>query len=804
MIVFRFLGVFLFFFTTINLASAQSANGAVSGNIKIRNSGIPLDYAHTILLNAMDSSFVMGTVSDEDGFFKMEGINQGDYLLRISSIGFEGTLVSLRIGTLNRFVNLGNIYISEYATELEDVLITGRRATITSSMERKNFSIDDNISQMGGSVLEAMRNLPGITVDQDGKLYLRGSDQIIILIDGKQSALTGYGAQQALDNIPASAIERIEIINNPSARYDASGMAGVINIIFRKSKKQGWNGRLGFNGGLGNLSIKKENIASMRDQYIYTPKLNPAVSLNYSKDKLNLFFNGDILWHRRLMKNEFIQRNYEEVQIDQQFIENRTQPIYNFQAGLDYQPNDRNKITLSGLYNHRSYIDLGDIAYVDRSTGQRIRLWQYFEDEANETLEARVRHLYSFDQPGRSINSSFSYAFRRKDEIFNFENILVDYFGTDTFFLTAAERVFEFNTDYVHPLRQGRAELGSKQRYRIFPNEVSFIPGINSIMDPSLAGSAEYREFLSSYYGNYIYETSRWEIEAGLRFEYASIDYLVDENHGIYNSGGFDYFGFFPNVRASYRILNAQNWSFFYSRRVDRPEEKNLRSFPTYADPEILSIGNPRLKPQFSNNFEVAYRYSWDNGYFYSAAYIRFIKSMITTIVSKFPNSTLLASIDQNAGTGSNRGIELIVSNEFFSDLKVDLSSNIYQNRIDAFTIEQSYPSNEYLEYPERVSWSGNIKLNAELNLTSGWNIQASGIYLAPDILPQGSIGSRYSVDLGVKKSILSGKMELFFNATDIFNTMQTKTELKGSGLEFISTDHYESQVFRTGFQYRF
>jgi outer membrane receptor protein involved in Fe transport len=802
--IFRFLGVILLLFSFNGFAIAQSSAGAASGNIKIRNSGLPAEYAYTVLLNSSDSSFVIGTVSDEEGFFKIEGIAQGDYLLRVSSISYETAIVSLRIGTINRFVNLGNIYISELATELEDVIITGRRATITSSMERKNYSIDDNISQMGGSVLESMRNLPGITVDQDGKLYLRGSDKIIILIDGKQSALTGYGNQQALDNIPASAIERIEIINNPSARYDASGMAGVINIIFRKSKKEGWNGRLGFNAGIGNLALKKENIAAMRDQYIYTPKLNPAASVNYSKNKLNLFFNGDILWHRRLMKNEIIERIYEDDQIDQQFIENRTQPIYNVQTGLDYQPDDKNKITLSGLYNHRAYIDLGDIAYVNRNTGQRIRLWQYYEDEANETLEARVRHLYLFDQPGRNINSSFSYAFRKKDEIFNFENILLNDIGTDTFFLTAAERVFEFNTDYVHPLRRGRTELGSKQRYRIFPNEVSFIPGINSIMDPSLAGSAEYREFLSSYYANYIYETSKLEIESGLRFEYAAIDYLVDENHSIYNSEGFNYFGLFPNIRASYRIANTQNLSVFYSRRVDRPEEKNLRSFPTYADPEILSIGNPRLKPQFSNNFEIAYKLNWENGYFYSAAYLRLIRSMITTIVSKFPNSTLLAAIDQNAGTGSNRGVELVISNEFLRKLKLDLSSNVYLNKIDAFTIEQSYPSNEYLEFPERVSWSGNIKLNAEINLGTGWNIQASGIYLAPDILPQGSIGSRHSVDLGIKKSIMKGKMELFFNGSDIFNTMRIKTTLDGADLQYTSTDYYESQAFRAGFQYRF
>ncbi|MBW6499692.1 MAG: outer membrane beta-barrel protein, partial [Bacteroidales bacterium] len=524
--------VFMAFSVTL---FSQSNGVVISGSVRDRADRQPLPYVTIQALQAGDSSFVTGTVTSEQGTFSIDGIRSGDYLLKTTFVGYEEQFTPFHVGRLSSFLDLGNIFLAESSLSIEGVTVTGFREEVVSSMDRKVYTIEENISQLGGSVLQAMQNLPGVTVDRDGNVSIRGSDQVTVLIDGKQTAITGMGSQSGLENIPASAIEGIEIINNPSARYDASGMAGIINIIFRKEQQQGWNGRAGMTVGAGALTSKKENLPGIRDQYRFTPKINPSLSANYRKDAFNFFVHGDLLYHKTMMKSEFFLREYDDgVPVNQQWLENRTQPIYNLRGGLDYSPNERNTFTFSALYNYREYTDLGDLPYLNANTGQQMRLWEYYENEVNQTLFATVTHKHSFTQPGHSLTSSFNYSFRRKDEVFYFTNHQNGVLGTDTTALIADENIFDLTADYVRPLRAGRIELGTKQMARIFPNDIVFTPGNNSILDPGLAGTAEYREYMSAAYSNYVVELKALELEAGLRAEYSRIDYLVDPNHSVY------------------------------------------------------------------------------------------------------------------------------------------------------------------------------------------------------------------------------------------------------------------------------
>ena len=577
------------FFSTF----AQISNAVVSGQVRHEQSKELLPYVNIVVTDS-DDSFLTGTITNEKGIFTIEGLSTGDYSVKVSFMGFTERTIPFHVGRLNNFLDLGTISLVESATQLDELTVTATRMEVASAMDKKTFAIEDNISQQGGSVLQVMQNLPGVTIDRDGKIFLRGSDKVTILIDGKQTAITGMGSQSGLDNIPASAIGTVEIINNPSAKYDASGMAGIINIVFKKDQEFGWNGKAGITLGVGALAEKEPNLAGIRKQYSYTPKVNPSFSANYKQEKTNFFVQADMLYHQQMMKNEFTLRTYQNGEVvNQQFLENRKQPIYNIKAGVDYNPNKRNTFTFSALFNYREYTDLGDIPYDDMA-GNRLRLWQYYENEVNQTLFSTVTHKHSFNQPGHSLTSSFNYSFRRKDEIFNFTNRVYNPVktGTDTTGLIADEHIFDLTVDYSKPLKTGRLEMGTKQRARNFPNDIYFKPGTNSILDPGLSGSAEYREWLSAVYGTYIYEHKKFELEAGLRVEYANVDYLVDPNHSVYESTGFDYIDPFPSVRATWLISDNSRMSVFYNRRVDRPEEKQLRTFPSYASPEILAMGN--------------------------------------------------------------------------------------------------------------------------------------------------------------------------------------------------------------------
>lgn len=413
-------------------AMAQGNKVTISGAIKDNKEKSPLPYVPVVLLNSSDSTFIAGGLSEDDGRFSLTGINQGSYLIKISGLGFREYIRPVLAGELSSFLDLGNIMLESVTNNLSEVVVSTSQDAVSSRMDKKTYGLSDNLTQAGSSVLEAVKNLPGVTV-QDGKLQLRGSDKIMVLMDGQQTALTGFGNQSGLDNIPASAIEKIEIINNPSAKYDANGNAGIINIVYKKEKKEGFNGKVGLAGGLGALWTKKENYPSIRPQYQATPKLNPSLSLNYRKRKLNLFFQGDNLYTKTLNKNEFADRYYDDgTIIRQQVKRNRTTNTVTGKAGMDWLADDRNTFTFSGLFSSEKIMDRGDQPFFNGTLTERQRLWQFIEDELKTTVTASAAWQHKFREPGRQLNAGINYTFHREDEQYFFTNIMSTSLGRST------------------------------------------------------------------------------------------------------------------------------------------------------------------------------------------------------------------------------------------------------------------------------------------------------------------------------------------------------------------------------------
>lgn len=378
------------------------------------------------------------------------------------------------------------------------------------------------------------------------------------------------------------------------------------------------------------------------------------------------------------------------------------------------------------------------------------------------------------------------------------------YTGNDAFKLLSDEHVADFNLDYIKPLKYGRLETGVKFRYRNIPTNMQFFPGINSPLDSSAGGWATYKETIPALYANYVLEKAKYEIEAGIRAEYVGVNYLVNPNHPTYKSNGYNYTQPFPNVRMAYKFNDRNKLSVFYNRRVDRPNEVDIRIFPKYDDAEIIKVGNPALSPQFTDLFELGYKSSWKKGYLFGSVYHKSANGTITRIASVVPGSTLIYSIMQNAGKSYNTGVELLLAQDIKNWFSFNVNFNGYQSIIEAFTVENKYPAiNTYSSSrQELISW--NSKFNGVFHLKNKTDIQLTAIYLAPDLIPQGKIGTRFSLDIGIKKQIQKGKGELFLNATDLFNTMQIHKEIQGAGFYYVSTDYYETQVVRVGYNYKF
>jgi outer membrane receptor protein involved in Fe transport len=329
-----------------------------------------------------------------------------------------------------------------------------------------------------------------------------------------------------------------------------------------------------------------------------------------------------------------------------------------------------------------------------------------------------------------------------------------------------------------------------------------FTPGLNSPLDPDADGVATYRERIPAVYANYVFESPRIELETGVRLESTQLDYDVDPDHNTYRSDGYRYFQPFPNLRVSYKLDEAHRLSFFANRRVDRPNEVDIRIFPKYDEPELIKVGNPALQPQYSTSFELGYKTSWAAGSVYGSAFHRIVDGTITRIATQVPGSPILYNVFQNAGRSWSTGAEVVWQHAISPTVQVGANASVYRRIVDAFSVVNLYPEPTPFSAPREQLTSGNVKATLSALLPGAWQLQVAGVYLAPDLFPQGRLGSRSSLDVGLKKAI--GRGELVANATDLLNTNQALRTVRGTDFRIVSRDYLETQVVRVGYTFTF
>lgn len=800
-----------FFFMVLlclsGISVSAKGDGTISGRVFDGANKEPLPYA-TISISS-NGKLLSGTLADVDGRFSIAGIEEGNYMVSCSFVGYQSAEIPLLIGRLNKVFDLGKIALEMSTESLSEVTVSAKKEVISSGLDKKSYDLAGNISQSGGSALDAMRNLPGVSVDQEGKVLLRGSDKVSVLIDGKQSSLTGFGNQKGLDNIAASNIERIEIINNPSAKYDSKGMAGIINIIYKKEKETGFNGDAGFNFGVGEMTSRKSNLPNIMDKYVFTPKYNPSISLNYRANKVNLFLQSDGMVRKKVNTNEFTTRDYSDGNPDiiSQFLENRTQEQYNIKAGFDWLIDPNNTLTLYSLFEDEYHIDRGHVPYDYLSTGKRKRFWTWAEDENTRFINYAANYKHKFAQPGHEIEAGFLYTKGGEDELFPFTDSSAVRNSVDQSHLLVDEIVSQLKLDYVRPLKKGRIEMGSEVQLRKIPISYTIKPGVNSILDKNLGVWSEYNEDSYSVYANLVHETNKVEIEGGLRIEETVINYDIDPANIYYTKNdSYDEFSFFPNVRFTFKPNERNKISAFFNRRVDRPGEFDLRPFPKYDDPEILKTGNPYLRPQFTSTFELAWKTNWNNGSVYFAGFYRKITDIFSRIYTsdERASTTIINTITQNLGAGENLGFETAFDQRVTEKWNINGSFLWYANQINAFSGNSIYPYPQAFNFEESRYNTWNFKLNNNIKLPWNTEFQATAVYYAPDIIPQGKIKERFSFDFGMKKSLWNGKAEMILSGTDLFNTFGIRKTIEGEGFNLTSENYYETQVVTLGIKYKF
>ncbi len=796
----------IIFITSLKVYSQP--NATISGQVIDKETKEAIPFATIAIL--LNQNIINGTLSKEDGFFALNGIETGNYNIQVSFLGYNTFQSDILIGTLNRFYDIGKVELQVSPTQLGEVTINEEISEIAGGLDKKSYSMNNNIAQSGGSVMDAMKAMPGVSFDQEGKVILRGSDKVIVLIDGKQSSLTGYGNQKGLDNIPAANIDRIEIINNPSAKYDATGMAGIINIIYKKEKQSGFHGSVGFAYGLGALTKPKDDLPSELGSFSPTPKYIPGLDLNYKTEKLNAFFQTEILHQKKLPNNEFTTRYYDDGRIiASQVPENRKQTHYIVKGGIDYEFNDQNILSLSGIYDWESHVDSAQVPYIDLHTNKRNRYITWNEEEITGYMNYLLHYTHKFKQAGHEIQTHFQYSKGWEDETYYInDSSSVRPNGRDVTSVLGTEHTSSMNIDYTKPLAAGRIESGAKIQIRNLPVEYEQERGESSILYPGLGSWTKWGESIYAGYINGVHEKMKYSVEAGLRVEYTSAYYNMDEQNIYYTQNDkYDYFKLFPNIRLSYKLNEQNRISVFYNQRIDRPGEPELRMYAKSDDHELVKVGNPYLRPQYTQSAEIGYKTNWENGSLFLAGYYRFITDpymrVYTQDTSRAEYDVILKSY-ANTGESSNLGFELVFSQKVADFYELSGNINVYQNKIEAYTGTLLFPYEHTFDVKETKDNTWDFKIINTFNLPKELQFQLTALYFAPKNIPQGNQMSRSSVDIGIKKKLWQGKGELSFAFTDIFNQFGLQQEIVGDGFTADYENYYETQILRIGLKYKF
>jgi outer membrane receptor protein involved in Fe transport len=784
-------------------------SASVSGRAMDASSGEPVPFASVTASRQGEEGVVTGVVAEEDGRFVIRGLPEGRFLITADSVGHEPSQIELVVGELNDVYDLGPIDLRPSQSAVEQVVVVGQQLDSGATIDRRVFSMADNPIGSTGSLLDAMRTLPGLSVDQEGRVLLRGSDQVSILIDGRYSSLAGFGNQTGLDSVPAANIDRIEIINNPSAAFDSSGMAGVINIIYREDAEEGLNLEAGFTIGSGTLSKQKPDLPTDLGSFSQNQKIIPSFNLNYNAEDRRYFLQSEFLFQDDLPNNEFTTRYYDDGSIVvSQVPENRDQDQYIINGGMERFLEEGRSFTASAVIDFETHIDVAQVPFIDQATMTRNRYWYWREKEDTGYFNVNFEYEKQFEEVGRELSMSLQYVRGWEDEAYFLNEESLIRVGTDMTHLKAEENTLPFEIDYVKPLANGRLESGGRLQRRWIPITYDVMRGTGSVIYDGLGDWSEWSEDIYAGYVNLVREGARYGLEAGFRLEQTDVTYdLPPENIYYSQSDAYDYFEIYPSVGITYYINDRVSFSAHVNRRVDRPGEPELRIFPKYDDPELLKVGNPYLRPQFTETVDLSVERVWDRGSALLSAYVRDIENPFTRVFAIDPTNTdynIINKIYQNVGSGSQQGIELILSQDIGQVWTLTGSINVYEKTIDADVVTLLFP----VERPFNVLYSQDntwdFSLNNSVNFLNGMQLQLSFSYYGERNIAQGTEAARSSIDLGFAMPVLDGAGELTVSATDIFNNFGLRQYIVGNGFNAVYENYYETQVVSVGITRKF
>ena len=765
---------------------AQQSGTIISGNVVSKSTPDAVEFATIQLLKISDSSIVKSTVTDKKGKFILENIESGNYLLRCSFIGFENTNVSVNINKQSR-LNLGKIEIISVAASLKEVTVTGKKTLLNISIDRKVYNVTQDIMAQSGTASDVLKNIPSVVVDIDGNVSLRGSEAVLILINGRPSPLMGKTRAEVLQQFPANSIERIEVITNPSAKYKPDGTSGIINIVLKKNVKTGWNGNLIAN--VGNRS-----------------RYNTSIGLNYKPGKLNVFANYSFRQDSRLRQNNTNRQYLDSTgNIASYYTDDNQSPnrpySHLFTLGADYEVNSHNRFGISGNYHYRKLIkndvtgyNLFDKNYALTDNYNRLR----YDPELEKESDGTVYWQHNFPKEDHELRFELNVSGSNEVEDNHYTNIYYVPAVAPSFDNTVIKQKNnqqQLTIEYTNPLSENsKLEAGYSGSFTQldlnFFGEYYDTVQHKFVKDIVKSNQFIYKEFIHAFYATYQHSYQKFGYEIGLRAEPVNINgKLVTKDSAISNT----YFKVFPTIHLSYKIKNSE-LQLNYSKRVNRAEGDDLNPFPEYRDPRNLRAGNPKLLPEIIHSVEFGYKWQNKNYSFVPSLYYRYKLNGFTTVTIPVNDSVLLTT-QQNLSNDQTAGLELIFSAKAGKVFSANLSSNFFYEKIDATSLG-------YSDKKSIVSMS--LNYNSTFVFTPTTFLQLSCNYRSARLTPQGKRYGTFVMNAGMRQDLLKKKMSVILTVSDLFKTLKYKNELNSAYFNEISVGRRDAQIIYLGISYRF
>ena len=768
--------------------SQNKGIGTIKGGVVDETTRHPLEFVNVVLRSTSDSSIVTGTVSDKNGKFDIENVPEGDYLVTFSLISYkEKKTPSFKIDPQHSKLNVGTVLLTETTVSLDEVLVTSQKALFNNSIDRKVYNVEQDVMSKAGSASELLQNVPSVEVDIDGNVSLRGSTNVLILINGKNSPLMGKSRAEVLQQMPASSIDKIEVITNPSAKYKPDGTAGIINIVLKKNTSLGFNGSITANGG-------------NRDRE------NASARLNYNSGSMNIYGN---LGARKDSRNRT--NTDGRIQLDSlgnttfynQNLTSNARPLSTIMnLGSDFALDPQNSFGIAGNYFHNGFTRI-DVAKTVDQTASFVVTSDYDRDRHDEEYEEEYgftsffQHDFSSEDHKLRLEVKSSNAPEQEDNhyttLYRVPGIPNEY---DNTLLKQGEKHTELSLDYSYPVGDHstfEAGYGGEVNSYTFNLHAEFFDAVQQkfLNDITKSNRFLFDEGVHALYATYSEKLGPLSMLTGIRTEKGSTTSNLVMSDSVVSN---DYFTLYPTVHLSYELSDVVELQLNYSKRIRRPELDDMNPFPEYQDPRTLNQGNPHLLPEYTHSVELGCKMQNDYLSVLPSIYYRYTYNQFTTITQAL-NDTVLLRTHTNLSNGHAVGTELIFSGSVNELLTSNLSVNVFREQIDASNL--GYAANKSV-----TSWSGTFTCN--VNVTRTTMLQVNSRYNSARLTPQGEYTPSYVVNLGFRQALMENKLSLVITAADIFKTLKRDITLTIPSLTQTVVNKRDAQIFYIGLTYIF